>query len=64
MLVQFDIAVGDAGYDFGSHFRNFLPFLSLETVGHEPFPYEFLRELLLPLSLCESFLITFCVEVS
>ena len=46
VLVEFDVAVGDVGYDFGRHFRHLLAFFALEAVGHEPFAHKFFRKLL------------------
>ena len=64
MLVQFDIAVRDAGDDLGGHFRNLLAGLALEAVGHQPLADELLGQLLLVLAAGEALGITVGVEVA
>ena len=64
VLVEFDVAVGDACYDFVRHFGHLLSRFALETILHQPFANELLGELLLRLAGFEAFLIAFAVEVA
>ena len=64
VLVEFDVPVGDVGYDFGRHFRHLLAFFALEAVGHEPFAHKFFRELLLRFAFLETFRVTVGIEIA
>ena len=64
MLVQFDVAVRDAGHDLGGHLRNLLSGLALEAVRHQPFTDELLGQLLLVLAAGEALGVTVGVEVA
>ena len=64
VLVQFDVAVRDAGDHFGGHFRNLLAGLALEAVRHQPFTDELLGQLLLVLAAGEALGVTVGIEVA
>ena len=64
VFIQFDVAVRDAGDDFGRHFRNLLAGLALETVGHQPFADELLGKLLLVLAAGEALGVSVGIEVA
>ena len=64
VLVELHVAVGDARHNLRSHLGNPLPLLTLETVGHEPFADELLRQLALALAPCKALLVSLGVEVA
>ena len=64
LLVKLNVSVCNIRYDLRCHFWNLLTLQSLKTVGHKPFPYEFLRKLFLTFTFCETFLVTVGIEVA
>src|SRR5699024_7085659 len=47
-----------------AHFRNLLPFFSLKSIFHQPFPYKFFTQLLLSLPVFLVSLVGICIKIA
>ena len=64
VLVELDVAVGDAVDNLVGHLGHLLAFLALEAVVHEPFADKLLAELTLVLAFLQTFLVALGIEVA